>query len=63
MKLQLRLAHKCICGALRDEDAISERRLEIQLFGCVPENVCPSCFRLLDPHERKKVHARWRALQ
>jgi hypothetical protein len=63
MKLQLRLAHLCICGEFRDEDDIHDRYIEIQLFGGVMANLCPSCYRVLDKDEREEVHTKWAALQ
>ncbi len=63
-KLQLRLALECAaCGALRDEDEIAERRINIQLFGVVMEKFCPSCYGELEEDEREAVHEEWRQIQ
>jgi hypothetical protein len=58
------MAHVCAaCGEIRDEDEIADRRVTIALFGGVMANLCPSCYRNLDPDEREAVHAKWSRTQ
>ena len=57
-------AHVCACcGTIRNEEDIHDRLVEISLFGCVWENICPSCYQDLDEDEREDVHDTWAQIQ